>query len=186
MWSDAYPDEHLVDLPEAEALEAVGEDAVGFAHYEAGEVASFVLRPQDRTEVPPLWFAEIDEPDGTPPASSLVAFSGHDVAPGRLLSRAAVRDVEVTSSDQVGAVRWYPATGEVDQVYVAPTWRRRGVGTSLLLAGGILNAARGLPRWWGDGQRTAEGERWRASAPWGHRGAELTHLSPPMTPFDQR
>jgi hypothetical protein len=63
-------------------------------------------------------------------------------------------------------VRWYQGTGEVDQVYVAPTQRRQGIGS--------------------DGQRTALGDRWRSTSDWAHRTAPLNHLAPPMTPLDQR
>lgn len=186
-WSDFLPDNERAELPEAEAVEAVADRAMVVAHYaDDGSVGSLAVTPLLAPKAPPLWFAEITEPDGTPPASNLVAFSGHGVDPGSLLDAARLRDVTVTSSDQLAAVRWYPATGEADQIYVAPDWRRRSIGTAIPLAGSTLNLARGLPRFWGDGQRTAMGDRLAKASPYSHRFAELTHLSPPMTPFDQR
>src|SRR5437762_10367 len=59
-------------------------------------------------DAPPLWFAEIRESTGRPPAANLVAFTGHGIADGRLLDEAALRDVDVGSHDQIAAVRWYP------------------------------------------------------------------------------
>ena len=45
----------------------------------------------------------------------------------------------------------------------------------------------GTRRLWADGQRTADGDRLRNANPdWAPRAADLTHLAPPMTPFDQR
>jgi GNAT superfamily N-acetyltransferase len=81
-------------------------------------------------------------------------------------------------------VRWYPATGEVDQIYVQPAWRRRSIATGLIVAAGALSAARDWPRPWGDGQRTQLGEELRNAADWKHRAAELTHIAPPMTPVE--
>jgi GNAT superfamily N-acetyltransferase len=83
-------------------------------------------------------------------------------------------------------VRWYQGTGEVDQVYVAPTQRRQGIGSAIIMAAGTLAVARDWPRLWGDGQRTALGDRWRSTSDWAHRTAPLNHLAPPMTPLDQR
>jgi GNAT superfamily N-acetyltransferase len=116
-----------------------------------------------------------------PPATNLIAFAGHGVQPGTLLDAAGLRG-RVTSTDQLGAIRWFPATGEVDQVYVDPAWRRRSVGNALINAASALTYAREWPRMWGDGQRTEIGEHFRNASPWRARTAELTDLAPPMTP----
>jgi hypothetical protein len=54
-----------------------------------------------------------------------------------------------------------------------------------MAACGTLNVVRGLPRVWGDGQRTALGDRFVKASPWSDRGADLTHLAPPMTPIEK-
>ena len=102
--------------------------------------------------------------------------------PGTLLDEVAAAELSAISDDQLGAVRWYPGSGEVDQVYVQPAWRRRNIATVLIVAAKTLTAAREWPRLWGDGQRTAQGERLRNASSWRVRTAELTHLAPPMTP----
>lgn len=112
----------------------------------------------------------------------LVAFSEHGVAEGTLVEATDLADIAVKGEDQLGAVRWYPASGEVDQVYVTPSWRRRTVAGALLTAAGTLSVARGWARLWGDGQRTELGEQLVAGAIWSHRAAPLTHTAPPMTP----
>lgn len=181
-----HADDIYVDLPEPEAAELVGDDAVCVAHLRGGTVARLEVTATGAPKAPPLWFAELPEPDVAPPATVLVAFSGHDVEPGALLDADALERADVVSSDQLGALRWYPATGEVDQVYVAPDQRRHGIGSALVMAAGTLSVARGWSRLWGDGQRTALGDRWRGASDWAHRTAPLAHLAPPMTPHDER
>lgn len=184
--SALHSDEVWIELPELAAADLIGDDAVCIARYHDGLVTRLEVTSRGAPKAPPLWFAELTEPDASPPAVSLVAFSGHGVDAGSLLDRVALRETAVASGDQLGALRWYPATGEVDQAYVAPDWRRRSIGSALVVAGGTLAVARGWSRLWGDGQRTALGDRWRSASPWAHRAATLTHLAPPMTPFDQR
>lgn len=185
--SSRHHDGTRVEVPERDAQDEVGDDAMCIARYDDdGAVVSLAVTGLAAPKSPPLWFAELSESEASPPAISLVAFSGHGVDAERLLDRAALREASVVSADQLGAARWYPATGEVDQIYVAPTWRRRSIGSALAIAVGTLSLARGWPRIWGDGQRTAVGDRWRNASPWAHRMADLTHLAPPMTPFDER
>jgi GNAT superfamily N-acetyltransferase len=187
VWSTDQADGVRLERPAEAAFELVGENAVCVAYYDdRGAVSRLAVTPRGAEKAPPLWFAEFTEPDGTPPAVSLVAFSGHGVEPDTLIDQERLRDVEVTSPDQLGAIRWYPGTGEVDQVYVSPRMRRRTIGGALIAATSALSLARGWPRLWGDGQRTAMGDRWRNASPWAHRAAELTHLAPPMTPFEER
>lgn len=147
---------------------------------------SLLIMPLVARRSPPLWFAEVRESTARPPAVHLIAFASGGLAggpaPGSLLDESAVTNVNVTSDDQVGALRWYPATGEVDQVYVQPAWRRRGISGALIIGAGALSVARGWPRLWGDGQRTVQGEQLRNASPWRHRAADLTHTAPPMTP----
>lgn len=187
VWSTMHGDGEQVDLTETEATKAVGDDAICLVRFDAdGEVTSLVATALAAPKAPTLWFADLPEPQAKPPATSLVAFTGHDVTDGRLVGRDSLSDLPVASGDQVAAVRWFPATGEVDQVYVQPAWRRRGVASALMTVCGTLNVVRGGPRIWADGQRTAMGDRLRDANPWGHWAADLTHLMPPMTPFDER
>lgn len=153
---------------------------------DAGKVACVEATARVAPNAPPLWFVELEETETDPPRSTLVAFTGHDVAPGTLLDREGGTQAPVASTDQVAAIRWTPATGEIDQIYVDPQWRRRSVGTAMIAVVEALNTGRGLSPVWGDGQRTAEGDRWRTAGIWQHRSAELTHLAPPMTPFEDR
>ena len=186
VWSGEHSDGELIDLPEPEATETVGDDVYCLAGFDTeGEVTSVVATNLAAPKAPPLWFADLPEPKA-PPSHSLVAFSGHGVEAGSLVGRAALSDVPVTSADQIGAVRWYPATGELDQVYVQPSWRRRSIATALMTVAGMLNVTRGGPRLWTDGQRTAMGDRLRNASPLASWAADLTHLAPPMTPFEER
>lgn len=186
--STLHPHQTLVDVPEAEAEAALRPDeVVAVAEHGAdGAVARLQVSALAAPKAPPLWFAELDEPDSEPPAISLVAFTDVDAEPGTLFDRRTAKEARLRSAEQVGAFRWYPSSGFVDQVYVAPAWRRRTVATALLAAVGALTGARGWAPVWGDGQRTADGERWKNASLWADTAPEITHILPPMTPMDER
>jgi GNAT superfamily N-acetyltransferase len=137
------------------------------------------VRPGPATEV---WFVEVRESSAQPPAVNLVAFQGHGQPAGALLDEAAVSNLTISSSEQLGALRWWPATGEVDQVYVAPAWRRHGIATILVLTAAGLAIAREWPRPWSDGQRTELGEAFVHDSFFRNRAEALTHTLAPMTP----
>jgi GNAT superfamily N-acetyltransferase len=180
--STRHPDGIQIELPSQAATVEVGADAVATATYDgSGRVIELIPGVRSAPKAPELWFGEITETAARPPAVNLVAFTGHGVVAGSLLDAAALAG-RVTNPDQAGAIRWYPATGEVDQVYVQPGWRRQSIGNALIGAASALSHARDWPRLWGDGQRTELGEQFRNASTWRARGAELTHLAPPMTP----
>jgi GNAT superfamily N-acetyltransferase len=183
--SSRHPDAAVVELAHDVALAEAGEDTMCTAHFDGdGRVHRLVVAARAAPKAPPLWFTEIRESASRPPAVHLMAFTGSGVAAGTLLDEHDVRGVGVTTEDQLGAVRWWPGTGEVDQIYVTPQWRRHSIARALIIAAGTLGTARGWPRLWGDGQRTELGERWVATSQWRERAAPLTHIAPPMTPGD--
>lgn len=185
MWSDRHPDGTRIELVEEAAEREVGDDAVCVATFDdLQQVIGLRVGHRGAPKAPPMWFAEIRESTARPPAVNLLAFTGHGPPSGALVSAADLPGLPVTTEDQLGAVRWYPATGEVDQIYVQPQWRRRSVSGALVGAGAALSHARGWPRLWGDGQRTELGEKLRNASPWRRRAADLTHIAPPMTPGD--
>jgi GNAT superfamily N-acetyltransferase len=181
--SDRHPDGSIVTLDPAESAAQVGDDTACVIDIgDEGLVTGVHVAPRLLEHCPPLWFHEVRESATQPPAVHLVAFTGAGQLPGSLLDASALEAVQVTSDDQLAALRWYPGSGEVDQIYVQPQWRRRGLAGVLLIAAGALSVARGWNRLWGDGQRTELGEALRNSSPWRARAADLTHLAPPMTP----
>jgi GNAT superfamily N-acetyltransferase len=129
---------------------------------------------------PLLWYVELAEPDAT----TLVAFSDPRHPDGRVLTADEARAGGVDGDQQVAAVRWWPATGLVHQLYVGPAHRRRGVAGRLVQAAFGVQAARGGPPLHGDGRRTDDGEAMREGLPvWAAwRFAPRTHRLPPMTP----
>ncbi|HKC27507.1 MAG TPA: hypothetical protein VKB75_05805 [Jatrophihabitans sp.] len=178
------PGAHVELLVETAELE-VGQDAICAAHFDDdGRVTALRPGPRGAPKAPPLWFVEVRESAASPPAVSLVAFTGHGVAAGSLLDETDIGGTSASAADQVGAVRWYPASGEVDQIYVQPQWRRRTVAGALVVVAAVLSYARGWPLLWADGQRTEMGEKFRNASTWRHRTMDLKHTSPPMTPGD--
>lgn len=105
------------------------------------------------------------------------------VAPGTVLTAADVGRLGLTAVDQLAAMRWNPATGQVLELYVDPGYRRRRVATCLIGAAEACAVARGWPSLFGGGVRTALGESLLRGLRWGVRRARpLTALAPPMTP----
>jgi GNAT superfamily N-acetyltransferase len=134
--------------------------------------------------VPLLWYVELPEPTARPVATTLVAFSDVRFAEGTLVDPDRARRAGADGTRQVAAVRWWPGTGLVHQLYVGAAHRRRGVGGKLVRAAFGIQAARGLPPLHGDGRRTELGEEWRNGLPpsLASRMAPLTELMPAMTP----
>jgi GNAT superfamily N-acetyltransferase len=135
-------------------------------------------------DAPQLWYVEVAEPGAAPAATTLVAFSDASYGDGRVLTGAEARADRISGASQVAALRWWPGTGLVHQIYVRPSSRRRGVAAKLAHAAFGVQAVRGLPPLHGDGRRTDLGELWRNGLP--EQVARLMaprsmHL-PPMTP----
>jgi GNAT superfamily N-acetyltransferase len=183
--SNAYPDGTRVEL-DTERYAHFEADVVCVATYGADATVVGLDVPTHRVpKAPPLWWVEVRDTTDRPPAVNLIAFTGHGQRTGVLFDEAAASNLGAATSDQVGALRWYPVSGLIDQIFVAPEWRRRGIATALLHAAAILSAARDWPRIWADGQRTVLGDEFRNGGDWKLRGAELTHVSPPMDPAAQ-
>ncbi|WP_309135201.1 GNAT family N-acetyltransferase [Cellulomonas sp.] len=191
---DERPDRAVVDVADLPPGLATAGRRVGRVTVRAGSLQ--LLTAELLVEgAPPLVVVERVLRDARPPLAELVAFPydlvagraaavGARTSPGAVLTARDVARIGLASRDQVGALRWSVGTGQVLEVYVAPAHRRRRVATSLLLAAEGAAAARGWPRLWTGGVRTALGEavaqrlRWGAAA----RVAPLTELAPPMTP----
>lgn len=131
-----------------------------------------------------LWWVEVPETSADPPAVNLVAYDTSDLAPGTIIDDAAFVSLPVTASMQVGAYRWWPSTGEVHQMYVAPERRRHGVAIGLGACAWAYAWLRGWPAQFTGGYRTDLGEALlEATEPWwSGRMGPRTHISPPMTP----
>jgi GNAT superfamily N-acetyltransferase len=176
--SEEFPPDTVVDLPGTRRPSrwqvAVRAD-VGGGQVHAVEVAL--------PDVPLLWYVEVAEPDAAPAATTLVAFSDSRYGEGCVLTQREARAAGVSAGEQVAALRWWPATGLVHQIYVQPAHRRRGLAGKLAQAAFGIQVARGLPRLYGDGRRTDLGEQWRHGlpdyaawrlAPWSQRLAPMT------------
>ena len=144
-----------------------------------------------------VWHEQVRR-DLRPVETHLLAFSRDDVArlaeerslgavaPGTVLTAADVARLGLAAVDPVGTARANPATGQVLEVSVDPGYRRRRVGTCLLLAAETCAVARGWPSLWTGGTRTALGEALLVALPWGVRRAHpLTSLAPATTPVGE-
>lgn len=181
--SHKYPSGEVVTLDEPMATTQIGDDAaIAAVLDDAGEVSHFEPQSHLIPKAPPMWFVELPETTEQPPATNLMAFTGHGQPEGAFVHRSDAADLGVPNDAQVGAIRWHPSTGRVDQLYVQPQWRRCGISSALIATAGVVAGARDWPRLWGDGQRTELGEAMKQGVSWSTGMAELTHLHPPMTP----
>lgn len=101
------------------------------------------IAPWATAEAPGLWFVEADASTPDRALHSLVAFDSEHHADGTVIPNAAFFTLPVRSDQQLAALRWDTATGEIDQIYVAPGARDRGVAKKLIIAGGAYHAHRG-------------------------------------------
>jgi GNAT superfamily N-acetyltransferase len=106
------------------------------------------------------------------------------LAPGTVIDDHAFTSLPVRASMQAGAYRWWPSTGEVHQMYVAPEGRRQGVGIALGTFAWTYAWLRGWPAQFTGGYRTDLGEALLEVAKpwWSGRMGPRSHISPPMTP----
>jgi ribosomal protein S18 acetylase RimI-like enzyme len=132
-----------------------------------------------------LWFVESPEPDAEPAAMNLVAFDTTHFPPGRVIDHRTFVPLPIRSDEQVAAIRWWPGTGQIHQVYVSPLHRRRGIGTAMVYAASAHLIAGGSPsRLWASGERTDLGEAFATGLPHPQRVHSRRRSLPPMTPAE--
>jgi GNAT superfamily N-acetyltransferase len=148
-------------------------------------VRSIVIRWNERTAK--LWWVEVPETSADPPALNIVAYDTPALPPGTVIDDTTFTSLPVRASMQAGAYRWWPSTGEVHQMYVAPEGRRQGVGIALGTFAWTYAWLRGWPAQFTGGYRTELGEALIETAKpwWNGRTGPRSHISPPMTPAEQ-
>jgi GNAT superfamily N-acetyltransferase len=175
---DEHPDGTLVDLdgdPPRPPIVTARVDS-------AGRITQVDVAPELAGPAPALWYVEAPEIAANPPAMVLIAYSTRDLADGTVVDNATFTAMPVASDVQVAAIRWWPANGQIHQIYVGPGHRRQGIGRKLFAAAAGYVAGRGWPRLWVSGERTDLGEAALRHAPdyfAGRVTPRHTH-SPPM------
>lgn len=141
------------------------------------------LEPGVAPSAPDCWFVLVAEPRATPAAVNLVAYADDRFPAGTVVSNFTFASAGVPNDEQVAAVRWYPGTGVVHQIYVASAWRRHQLGTALLYTASAVHQAHGWTRHLrSDGRRTDIGQRFTAGLRHPGRIAPHTEVMPPMDP----
>lgn len=160
-----------------------GRQRLGTVLAEPGSILSIRVDGRVAPHAPRLWYVTLPEPDANPPAVNLVAFQTPHLAEGTVIPADQFTSLPVRSTEQVAALRWLRDTGQVHQIYVAPTHRRRGIGTKVSIAGGLYAAAWGWARIWGGSERTDLGEAFVTRIElFQRRVRPRTRVLPPMTP----
>ena len=144
-----------------------------------------LVRVEVSGPAPRLWYVEVHEPDGAPPAVNLVAYDTSHFPAGTVVDASVFRPLAIRSDEQVGAIRWWPGTGQIHQVYVQPRRRRQGIATALIYAAAAHLMAAGSPRGlWASGDRTHLGEALARGLPHPQRLRVHRRLAAPMTPAE--
>lgn len=135
-------------------------------------------------DAPPTWFVNVDEPRAMPPATNLVAYATGDFPAGTIINRFQFGSLGIPSEEQAGAIRWF-RDGLVHQVFVAPKWRRKQLGTLLIYAASAFHQANGWEgKLHGDGRYTDLGDRFLQQVPHAARIPQRSAKMPPMDPAD--
>jgi hypothetical protein len=147
-----------------------------------GTMTRAVVDPAITPRAPGLWYLEWPESELDPPATNLIAFATPEFADGTIVDGERWEALGADVREQVAALRWWTRTGQVHQVYVAPQWRRCGIGNKIVLVGAASTIGRRWPSLWSGGETTDLGEAWVRPAVWGTRVAPRSRRIPPMTP----
>ena len=183
MATDEFPDGAVVDLP-GPATPPAGWQLQATVPVPGRVPSSVVVSPDAAPRAPHLWCVLVPASPDRPGRLDLIGFSTAHHPDGAVMGADTFAHLDIAWANQVGALRWDPPTGLVEQVYVSPEHRRTGVGTKLtLVAAGIRRAMDWTPLH-SDGRFTDLGAAWveRAPAWWAsHVPPRSAHL-PPMTP----
>lgn len=135
---------------------------------------------------PPMWYVWLPQAGTDPPLLALVAFATGDLPAGTVVDDDTFAGLGRDNDEQVGAIRWWPDTGQIFELYVQPAMRRKGVSKALLYAASAQQIALGNgKRVWAGGERTDLGEALATALQLGHRIAPRTSVVAPMTPEDK-
>jgi hypothetical protein len=147
------------------------------AELDASGRSHLTVNPLSIPDATPLWFVHLPDRHANPRRVSLVGYATDHLPSGSVVNDPEFFHLPVRNDEQIGAVRWWPDTGTVDQVYI--TKQRRGVdqGRLLIYAASALHQHHGWPgRIHLDGNRTLAGEQALGSRRHPHRIAPLARL----------
>lgn len=152
---DAHPDGEVV----ADPGDTGGLFELWRAELDASDRLRLTVNPLSVPDATPLWFVKLPDDNAVPPRMTLVGFATAHLTPGSVISDPEFFHLPIRSDEQVGAVRWWPETATVDQVYIAKKWRGLDQGRLLVYAASAFHQHHGWPgRLHLDGNRTRAGE----------------------------
>lgn len=135
-------------------------------------------------DAPELWYLLIPE-QRLHPTQSLCGFADRRHPPGRLVTiaeaRPHLRAGTLTLRDAATSIRWGVDPPEIEQIYVHPAWRRRGLAIKIINAADIVAIATGQGFLTGGTHTTSDGEHLR------HAWSTSTRVQPregTMPPMD--
>ena len=149
-------------------------DAVGHVHLRrcVGQSA----------QSPDMWFVQVDDSaHSATDTRSLVGFASHHFPDGTIIDEMEFVTLPVSNEEQIAAIQWQRSTGEVQQIYVSPQFRRSDVGIRMGQTAGAYHQVSG---WQGvvhaSSKRTALGQSFALGKVAPTRVTPHTELAPPM------
>lgn len=136
-------------------------------------------------DTPDLWWVIVPEPHRVVPTQSLIGFADGRYPDGTVLTVHQVRADTLSSGNvlppQAGAVRWGTGDPKLEQLYVAPEFRRRRVSVKMIHAADIVNEAGGWGgHLYGGAELTADGEKLAEAWSGSKRLRQQSVKMPPM------
>jgi hypothetical protein len=176
---DRFPDGEVA--PVAGADDLAGAVRLWHARLDGDGRPVLQVAEQAAPQAPAVWYVAIPHHDHDPPTFDLVAFRTDHVAAETVIDDPTFMLLPVRAAEQVAAIRWWPSTAVVDQVYVTPDLRRSQLATKLVYAASAYHQLQGWPgRLHSDGRRTELGDRFTAGLRHPSRIAPWTGYSRPM------
>ncbi len=185
---------HLNDLhPDGVVVDANDEPSMANEVWRASAtdagLLTITIDPNAIPDAPDVWFVYVPEPQASPVAANLVAYSVDALRPDLAVPAGTVVGANrfpllgVPNDSQLAAIRWYPRDGLIHQVFVRQDSRRRSLGTVMIYAASAFHQAHAWPgRLHGDGRRTDLGDKFVAGLRHPQRYAPLIEVQPPMDP----
>ena len=137
-------------------------------------------------KAPDTWYVAIPRPTQRPPVVELVGFASDHLPPGTVVDNPTFMTLAVRSDQQVAAVRWQSDTAVVEEVYVAPAWRRHQLGIKMVRAASAFHQVHGWPgALHSDGRRTDLGQEFTVGLAHPERIARWTQRAAPMDPAEE-
>lgn len=148
-------------------------DAAAFSWTSLDEAGHLVIGIDGRDHLPTtpdLWWVLREDNSGLIPTVSLIAFASDLYPNGTVLTVPELLAAGGAPPVQAGAIRWAKGEAKIEQIYIAPEFRRRRMSVKVVNAADIVNEASGWGGYlYGGEELTADGQQLASAWTLSHR-----------------